>query len=95
MSDLSSSETRKLERLFRMSGGYMLEFSNRTVSDFIEENVRGDIDDSHQCADRDAATDRRERDHGPTAIRCEPARRWQVELWRAPSIRSLMPRWRR
>ena len=46
MADLSSSEKRKLERLFRMSGGYVLEFSNRTFSDFIEESVRRDIYDS-------------------------------------------------
>ena len=46
MADLSSGEKRKLERLLRMSGGYVLAFSNRTFSDFIEESVRRDIYDS-------------------------------------------------
>lgn len=37
MSDLSHIEKRKLERLFCMGGGYVLNFSNRTFSEFFEE----------------------------------------------------------
>lgn len=46
MSDLTSMEKRKLERLFGMGGGYVLDFSNRTFSEFIEESVRRDIYDA-------------------------------------------------
>lgn len=45
MSDLTSSEKRKLERLFGMGGGYVLNFSNRTFAEFVEESVRRDIYD--------------------------------------------------
>lgn len=44
MPDISSIERRKLERLFRMSGGYVLDFSDRTFSEFFEEHTRRDID---------------------------------------------------
>ena len=44
MADLSSIERRKLERLLRMSGGYVLDFSDRTFSEFFEEHTRRDID---------------------------------------------------
>jgi len=44
MSDLASIERRKLERLFRMGGGYVLDFSDRTFSEFFEEHTRIDID---------------------------------------------------
>lgn len=44
MSDLSSIERRKLERLFCMGGGYVLNFSDRTFSEFFEEHTRVDID---------------------------------------------------
>ena len=44
MSDLTSIERRKLEKLFRMEGGYVLNFSDRTFSEFFEENSRIDID---------------------------------------------------
>jgi Abortive infection C-terminus len=46
MSDLTSSEKRKLERLFGMGGGYVLDFSNRTFSEFVEESARRDIYDA-------------------------------------------------
>ena len=39
MSDLSSSEKMKLEKLFGMDSGYVLDFSNRTFGEFILENV--------------------------------------------------------
>lgn len=44
MSDLSSIEKRKLERLFCMGSGYVLNFSDRTFRDFFEEH-HIDIDD--------------------------------------------------
>ena len=37
MSDLTGIERRKLERLFSMSSGYVLNFSDRTFSDFFDE----------------------------------------------------------
>jgi len=37
MSDLSRSERRKLEKLFGMESGYVLNFSDRTFSDFFNE----------------------------------------------------------
>ena len=46
MSDLSSIEKLKLEKLFEMGGGYVLGFSNRTFQEFILDNVRIDIYDS-------------------------------------------------
>ena len=45
MSDLNSRELRKLERLLCMGDGYVLNFSNRTFSDFFVEFVGKDIDD--------------------------------------------------
>ena len=44
MADLSSIERRKLERLLRMSGGYVFDFTDRTFSEFFEEHTRRDID---------------------------------------------------
>lgn len=44
MSDLSSLERRKLEKLFCMDGGYVLNFSDRTFGNFFEENTRINID---------------------------------------------------
>lgn len=44
MADISSIERRKLERLFGMGGGYVLDFSDRTFSEFFEEHTRRDID---------------------------------------------------
>lgn len=46
MSDLSSRERRKLEQLLEMGGGYVLNFSNRTFSEFFREYVRKDIDNA-------------------------------------------------
>lgn len=46
MSDLTASEKRKLERLFGMGGGYVLDFSNRTFEEFVEDSVRRDIYDA-------------------------------------------------
>lgn len=44
MSDLTSIERRKLERLFGMSSGYVLNFSDRTFGEFFEEHTGRDID---------------------------------------------------
>lgn len=43
MSDLTSRERRKLEQLLGMSSGYVLDFSNRTFSEFFEEYLGKDI----------------------------------------------------
>lgn len=43
MSDLSSSEKRRLELLFGMSSGYVMDFSNRTMGEFVEEHTRRDL----------------------------------------------------
>lgn len=42
MADLTPLEVRKLEKLFDMSSGYVLNFSNRTMADFFSE-MRIDI----------------------------------------------------
>ena len=46
MSDLTSTEKRKLERLFGMGSGYVLNLSNRTVAEFVEEHTGRDIYDT-------------------------------------------------
>ena len=43
MSDLSGSDRRKLEKLFRMGGGFVLDFSDRTFGEFFDE-YRVEID---------------------------------------------------
>ena len=45
MSDLTGPEKRKLEKLFDMGGGYVLDFSNRTFSDFFMDSIGKDIYD--------------------------------------------------
>jgi len=40
MSDLTSIERRKLERLLCMGGGYVLNFSDRTFREFFEEHSK-------------------------------------------------------
>jgi len=45
MSNLSSLEKIKLEKLFEMDSGYVLDFSNRTFQEFIRENTTIDIYD--------------------------------------------------
>jgi hypothetical protein len=39
MADLSGAEKRKLEKLFGMSSGYVLKFSNRTFEKFVDEQT--------------------------------------------------------
>lgn len=46
MSDLSFIERTKLEKLFQMGGGYVLDFSNRTLAEFVAESTGRDIYDS-------------------------------------------------
>lgn len=43
MSDLSFREKLKLEKLFGMGSGYVLNFSNRTFQEFVNDSVRRDI----------------------------------------------------
>jgi hypothetical protein len=43
MADLTHMEKRRFEQLFGMSSGYVLNFSNRTFSDFIADSVGRDI----------------------------------------------------
>src|SRR5262245_6643022 len=45
MADLSILEKRQFERLLKMGGGYVLEFSNRTFSEFVADSVARNIYD--------------------------------------------------
>ncbi len=45
MSDLSIVEKRVLERVLQMSGGYVLDFSDRTFQEFVADSVSLDIYD--------------------------------------------------
>jgi hypothetical protein len=58
MSDLSSAEKRCLERLFQMKGGYVLNFSNRTFSEFILDSVGIDIYDPKYAVGGDSKANR-------------------------------------
>lgn len=42
MSSLKHVEKKKLERLLKMEGGYVLEFSNSTFAEFVDESVSRD-----------------------------------------------------
>ena len=46
MSDLTILERRQLERLLQMGGGYSLNFSNRTLQEFVTDSVGRDIYDA-------------------------------------------------
>lgn len=46
MSDLTFLEKTKLEKLFQMGGGYVLDFSNRTLAEFVAESTGRDIYDA-------------------------------------------------
>jgi len=46
MADLSPIEKRHLERMLEMGGGYVLDFSNRTFSEFILDVTGREIDDA-------------------------------------------------
>ena len=43
MSDVSFIERTKLEKLFQMGGGYVLDFSNRTLAEFVADSTGRDI----------------------------------------------------
>src|SRR5262245_8608631 len=45
MSDLTFIEKTKLEKMFDMGGGYILDFSNRTLAEFVAESTGRDIYD--------------------------------------------------
>lgn len=45
MSNLTNTEKRRFERLFEMGGGYVLNFTNRTFSEFVIESIDRDIYD--------------------------------------------------
>lgn len=45
MSSLTVTEKSKLEKLLRMSGGYVLEFSNNSLQNFVADSVKLDIHD--------------------------------------------------
>lgn len=51
MSSLVLSERRLLEGLFEMGEGYVLDFSNRTFGEFVQEAVGLDIDDDKYSVD--------------------------------------------
>lgn len=44
MSDLTGIERRRLEALFSMGSGYVLDFGDRTFAEFFDEHLRIDID---------------------------------------------------
>jgi len=46
MSSLKTIEKNKIEKLFEMGGGYVLNFSNNSFSQFFRDNVNIDIDDT-------------------------------------------------
>ena len=45
MAKLNVGERRRLEKLFDMSGGYVLDFSNRTLEEFVYDSVEAEIYD--------------------------------------------------
>ena len=46
MANLTSLEKRKLEQFLGMDTGYVLNFSNRTFAEFVQESAGRDIYDS-------------------------------------------------
>ncbi len=52
MAQLSIIERRKLETLFEMGGGYVLDFSNRTLEDFVADSVGAEIYDNRYPLER-------------------------------------------
>ena len=51
MADISKVENLKLEKIFDMQGGYVLDFSNRTLNDFVLESINVELY-SDKYADR-------------------------------------------
>jgi hypothetical protein len=46
LADLSILEKRQLERVLQMGSGYLLNFSDRTLQEFVADSVGPDIYDS-------------------------------------------------
>jgi hypothetical protein len=46
VADLTNADKRKLEKLFEMGGGYLLNFSNRTFEEFVFDSTGRAIDDA-------------------------------------------------
>src|ERR1044071_2136018 len=47
MSNLTAVEKKKFERLLGMETGYVLDFTNRSFSEFVRDSTGRDIYDSH------------------------------------------------
>ncbi|MDW8261886.1 MAG: hypothetical protein RMJ35_05105, partial [Phycisphaerales bacterium] len=45
MSDMTFTERKKLEELFQMEGGSVLDFTDRTFAEFVRDSVGLNIDD--------------------------------------------------
>jgi hypothetical protein len=45
MADITNTEKRKLEKLLDMGGGYVLNFSNHTLDDFVMDSIGRSIYD--------------------------------------------------
>ncbi len=54
MSTLSAREKARLEKLFNMGGGYVLHFSDSTISTFFYDVVNIDIHDEKYCSNGDS-----------------------------------------
>ena len=80
MADLDNATKRKLELLFDMSGGYVLDFSNASFSDFVETAIGIDPYDKYP----------------PESKARLLRRIWQVEPWHlvAKLNRELLEHWR-
>jgi hypothetical protein len=58
MSDLSFREKEKLEKIYEMSSGFVMSFSNRTFKEFILESVGKNIYDSKYEVNGDSKANR-------------------------------------
>ena len=58
MAVINRVERMKLEKLFEMNGGYVMDFSNRTFSEFIFEETRIEIYDDKYCTYGDSKAKR-------------------------------------
>jgi len=58
MSDLSYLEKMRLEKLLEMSGGYVLDFSNRAFAEFVTDSTSRDIYDSKYSYDSGSKANR-------------------------------------
>jgi|HubBroStandDraft_6_1064221.scaffolds.fasta_scaffold368052_1 hypothetical protein len=58
MSNLTIAEKKKLEKLLGMSGGYVLNYSNRTFAEFVLESTGIDIDDERYCSNGNSKANR-------------------------------------